>query len=83
MKANINAKDLPKRYRVNVFGFEATNCAGISLAKKEVMFAVAMLVYKYRFSESNGYNDVNFITPQLMLGRPPSKEIPLHETNRR
>ena len=49
---NTNAMDIPKRFKSSIFGFgnRSRNCPGISLTKKEVIFALSILIYKYRFA---------------------------------
>ena len=52
-----------KPHNVNIFGYGLRNCPGQSLARKEIMFALAVLFYKYKFYGPKGKNDrdVDFI----------------------
>ena len=55
------------RYKFSVFGFGSRNCAGISIARKVTIFAVAILVYKYGFTGPIGDRDTNFKFPKSYL----------------
>ena len=63
----VRSKD-PK-FRMSIFGFGGRACPGVSLARKEVLFATAILIYKYKWKGPNG--DQNFDIPQgYLLGIP-------------
>ena len=60
------------------FGYGARNCPGISLARKEVVFALAILFYKYRFVGADGRKGDEMDMPdKLLLGTGAARVVPL------
>jgi len=45
---------------LEVFGRGKRNCPAMQLARKELFFAIAMMVYHYKFCGPKGEGDVNF-----------------------
>eukprot|EP01084_Bolivina_argentea_P045527 83813_1 len=56
------------KYKLSIFGYGARQCPGIALAKKEVIFALAILFYKYKFCGPKGETDTDFVIPKLLSG---------------
>merc|ERR1712173_421381 len=48
---------------LSVFGYGARDCPGMALARKENMFAIAMIVHDYKVSGPKGEDDVDFDVP--------------------
>merc|ERR1712228_248410 len=62
-------KDYDDKFKLGVFGCGKRNCPGISLARKEIMFATSILIYKYEFCGAKGKGDTDFVIPKgLLLG---------------
>merc|ERR1712228_83572 len=68
-------KYFDKRFKMTTFGNGRRNCPGISLARKEIMFAVSILVYKYEFCGPKGKGDTDFVIPTGLLSGGRSKEL--------
>merc|ERR1740123_188827 len=65
--------DFDDRFKHSIFGSGRRICPAIGLARKEVMFALAILIYKYEFCGPNGKGDADFVIPSRGLGAVPSK----------
>ena len=69
----------PMASDLGVFGFGKRNCPGMALARKENLFAIAFLVYNYKFCGPEGAGDVDFEVPRFST----KPSFPLHVTKRR
>ena len=58
-----------KPNKLNVFGYGMRACPGQSLARKQVMFTMAILIYKYKFYGPNGPNNDFQIDEKLLSGQ--------------
>eukprot|EP01084_Bolivina_argentea_P297457 512457_1 len=74
-----NKNDIRSKY--SVFGYGTRQCPGISLARKQVLFCVATLLYKYQFHGPKGKGDTDFCIPGLINGLA-TKEVPVTVTKR-
>ena len=68
--------DYDARFKLSRFGSGWRICPGISLARREIMFAIAILLYKYEFCGPKGKGDIDFTIPKGLL-QGPSTSIPI------